>query len=62
MLMVSGFVYNFYGNADEAMQIYSNAINKANAWESHNYQKVSLCNIGIIEAEKDFEEYLESLN
>lgn len=62
MLIVTGFVYNIYRRSDLAKEIYNDALNKASSWEAQNYRSVSLCNIGIIEAEKDFEDYLNNLN
>lgn len=59
---LSGFVYNFCNNYDDAKDFYDNALKKAVDCENERAKAIALCNIGVIEAEKDFDEFLAGLN
>jgi hypothetical protein len=62
MLMITGFIHSFSDNYDNATEIYTKALKHANNSEHEFYKSLSLCNVGIIEANKDYEEYLNNLN
>ena len=62
MQNLSGFIYNFCNNYDDAKDFYDNALKKAVDCENERSKAIALCNIGIIEAEKDFDEFISGLN
>ena len=59
--MLNGFIWNFCNKYDTAREFYENALEKAKEIESEKAKAVALCNLGVIEAEKDYEEYLNAL-
>ena len=61
MRMLNGFIWNFCNKYDTAREFYENALEKAKEIESEKAKAVALCNLGVIEAEKDYEEYLNAL-
>ena len=61
MRMLNGFIWNFCNKYDTAREFYENALEKAKEIESEKAKAVALCNLGVIEAEKDYEEYLNGL-
>ena len=62
MQILSGFVYNYTGNLEISRAFYSNSLNNAIICENEKYKSLSLCNIGIIEANKDFDNYMDALS
>lgn len=62
METLSGFVYNFCNNFEEAKDFYENALKKAGDCDNERSKAIALCNIGIIEAEKDYEDFITGLN
>lgn len=62
MLMTSGFINSLCNNNDNAIDIYTKSLKQATLSNNEHYKAVSLCNIGIIEANKDFDDYLSQLN
>ena len=62
MQNLSGFIYNFCNNYDDAKDFYDNALKKSVDCENERSKAIALCNIGIIEAEKDYDEFISGLN
>ena len=61
MEILSGYLYNYCGNFDDAKEFYKNALKKSEDCQNERYKWVTLCNIGIIDADKDIDDYIEKL-
>ena len=61
MQILSGYIYNFIGDLDSSKEFYKKSFNNSRFCENERYKAVSLCNIGIIEADKDINEFLDDL-
>ena len=61
MEILSGYLYNYCGNFDDAKEFYKNALRKSEDCQNERYKWVTLCNIGIIDADKDIDEFIEKL-
>ena len=61
MEILSGYLYNYCGNFDDAKEFYKNALRKSEDCQNERYKWVTLCNIGIIDADKDIDDYIEKL-
>ena len=61
MDLLNGFIYNFINNYDIAKDFYKKALNKAE--ECSNIEKVQLAivNIGMIDAERNIDEYMNDV-
>jgi len=62
MEVLSGFIFNFCGKLDVAKEFYERGLIKSRETGNERYKAVSLCNMGIIEADKDIESFIENLN
>ena len=62
MMELCGFIYNFCSQLDQAKTFYENSLVKAEDTGDERSVCLSLCNIGIIEAEKDFDTFLSNLD
>ena len=61
MQILSGYIYNYIRNLDTSESFYKNALANSVTCENERYKAVSLCNIGIIEADKDIDIFLTNL-
>ena len=61
MQILSGYIYNYTGDLDVSKEFYKKSLKNSLMCENERYKEVSLCNIGIIEADKDINDYLVSL-
>ena len=59
--ILSGYVYNYKGDLDEAKKFYKDSLQNSLLCENERYKHVSLCNIGIIEANKNIDEFWNNL-
>ena len=59
--ILSGYVYNYKTDLDKAKNFYKNSLQNSLLCENEHYKQVSLCNIGIIEADKHIDEFWENL-
>lgn len=59
--ILSGYVYNYKGDLDKAKQFYKDSLQNSLICENERYKHVSLCNIGIIEADKNIDEFWTQL-
>ena len=61
MDLLNGFIYNFINNYDISKDFYKKALNKAE--ECSNIEKVQLAivNIGMIDAERNIDEYMNDI-
>ena len=62
MTGISGFIHNFCSELQKSQEFYRESREKAEETEDERAISLALCNIGIIEAEKDFEQFLEKIN
>ena len=62
MEILSGFILNFCGKLDNSKEFYERGLNKSREIGNERYKAISLCNMGIIEADKDIESFIENLN
>ena len=62
MREVCGFVHNFCNQLDDSKKFYEKAMKKAEETGDERALQLSLCNIGVIEGEKGFDEFLEDIN
>ena len=62
MLILTGFMNNFKGSSEISKEFYFKALKHSTFNKNTFYKEVSLCNIGIIECNQTFDEYLEKLN
>ena len=60
--ILSGYVYNYKNDLDKAKNFYKNSLQNSLLCENERYKQVSLCNIGIIEADKHIDEFWEKLS
>lgn len=61
MLMIAGFVYNFFKENDKAKFYYSRGLEQATALKNENYKNICLCNLGVISGESDFDDFFNKL-
>ena len=61
MQILSGYIYNYTGELVVAKDYYKKSLKNSLMCENERYKAVSLCNIGIIEADKDINDFLVSL-
>ena len=61
MQILSGYIYNFIGDLDSSKEFYKKSLQNSITCENERYKAVSLCNIGIIEADKDINKFLDDL-
>ena len=61
MQILSGYIYNYIRNLDSSESFYKSALANSVTCENERYKAVSLCNIGIIEADKDIDIFLTNL-
>ena len=59
--ILSGYIYNYTGDLDVSKDFYKKSLKNSLMCENERYKHVSLCNIGIIEADKDIDDFLVSL-
>ena len=59
--ILSGYVYNYKGDLEKAKNFYKSSLQNSLLCENERYKQVSLCNIGIIEADKHIDEFWENL-
>lgn len=62
MMELCGFIYNFCAQLEDAKTFYENSLTKAEETGNERSVSLSLCNMGIIEAEKDFDDFMDKLN
>ena len=61
MQILSGYIYNYTRELDIAKDFYKKSFQNALLCESEKYKSISLCNMGIIEADKDIDDFLTKL-
>ena len=61
MQILSGYIYNYIRNLDSSESFYKSALANSVTCENERYKAVSLCNIGIINADKDIDIFLTNL-
>ena len=61
MQILSGYIYNYIGDLDLSKDFYKKSLKNSLMCENERYKAISLCNIGIIEADKDIEEFMDDL-
>jgi tetratricopeptide (TPR) repeat protein len=61
MQILIGYITNYIGKLDESKEFYKKSLNNSLMCENERYKAISLCNIGIIEADKDIDNFLVSL-
>ena len=61
MQILSGYIYNYTGELEVSKDFYKKSLKNSLMCENERYKAVSLCNIGIIEADKDINDFLFSL-
>ena len=61
MQILSGYIYNYTGDLEVSKDFYKKSLKNSLLCENERYKAVSLCNIGIIEADKDIDDFLVSL-
>ena len=59
--ILSGYVYNYKSDLDKAKDFYKSSLQNSLLCENERYKHVSLCNIGIIEADKHIDEFWTNL-
>ena len=59
--ILSGYVYNYKSDLDKAKEFYKSSLQNSLLCENERYKHVSLCNIGIIEADKHIDEFWTNL-
>ena len=61
MQILSGYIYNYVRNLETSESFYKSALANSVTCENERYKAVSLCNIGIINADKDIDIFLTNL-
>jgi eosinophil peroxidase/sodium/potassium/calcium exchanger 1 len=61
MQILIGYINNYIGKLDESKDYYKKSLENSLICENERYKAISLCNIGIIEADKDIDNFLVSL-
>jgi tetratricopeptide (TPR) repeat protein len=61
MQILSGYIYNYTRDLDISKDFYKKSLKNSIICENDRYKAISLCNIGIIEADKDINEFLNNL-
>ena len=61
MQILSGYIYNYTGDLEVSKDFYKKSLKNSIICENERYKAVSLCNIGIIEADKDIDDFLTNL-
>jgi tetratricopeptide (TPR) repeat protein len=59
--ILSGYVYNYKNDLDKAKDFYKSSLQNSLLCENERYKHVSLCNIGIIEADKHIDDFWANL-
>ena len=59
--ILSGYVYNYKSDLEKAKEFYKNSLQNSLLCENERYKHVSLCNIGIIEADKHIDDFWTQL-
>ena len=59
--ILSGYVYNYKNDLDKAKEFYKSSLQNSLLCENERYKHVSLCNIGIIEADKHIDDFWANL-
>ena len=59
--ILSGYVYNYKSDLEKAKGFYKKSLQNSLLCENERYKHVSLCNIGIIEADKHIDEFWNNL-
>ena len=59
--ILSGYVYNYKTDLDKAKEFYKSSLQNSLLCENERYKHVSLCNIGIIEADKHIDDFWANL-
>jgi len=62
MLMLTAYMNNSQGSNDISKEYYFRALKQSTMNKNTFYKEVSLCNIGLIDCYKSFDDYLEKLN
>lgn len=62
MNQLCGYIFNFCNDLKESKSYYEKALNQAEELEDERAINLAICNIGVIEAEKDYDTFLTSLN
>ena len=57
MQLLNGYVYNYCGNIDVSKEYYKKSLIRAANISNEDKVRLSLCNIGLIEAERDIKDY-----
>ena len=61
MQILTGYITNYIGKLEESKDFYKQSLRNSLMCENERYKAISLCNIGIIEADKDIDNFLVSL-
>lgn len=61
MLMLSGFIYNFIGDIEMSSHYFNKAYQQAVSINKDFYKACSLCNLGVIDANKEMDDLFNSL-
>ena len=61
MQILIGYITNYIGKLDDSKDFYKKSLRNSLMCENERYKAISLCNIGIIEADKDIDNFLVSL-
>ena len=59
--ILSSYVYNYKSDLEKAKEFYKNSLQNSLLCENERYKHVSLCNIGIIEADKHIDDFWTQL-
>ena len=61
MQILSGYIYNYTGDLEISKDFYKKSLKNSLISQNERYKAVSLCNIGIIEADKDIDNFMDNL-
>ena len=62
MQLLNGYVFNYLGNIDVSKDFYKKSLIKAENISNEDKVRLSLCNIGLIEAERDIDDYVNCIS
>ena len=62
MQLLNGYVYNYCGNIDVSKEYYKKSLIRAANISNEDKVRLSLCNIGLIEAERDIKDYIQCVS
>ncbi len=62
MQLLNGYVFNYLGNIDVSKDFYKKSLIKAENISDEDKVRLSLCNIGLIEAERDIDDYVNCIS